>query len=93
MVKVLCVCINGMGSSLILRMSVEKAFKALGIEAQVEHCDLGGFGSKKPDVVVTTPSLAGSLPAREGMQVITITNFVDIEGLKNAIIEKNIQAK
>jgi len=72
-------------------MSVEKALKALGIEAEVEHCDLGGFGSQKPDVVVTTPSLAGSLPERNGMQVITITNFVDIEGLKSAFIEKNIQ--
>lgn len=87
MVKVLCVCVNGMGSSLILRMSVEKAFKALGIEAQVEHCDLGGFGSQKPDLVVTTPSLAGSLPKRNAMQVITVTNFVDIEGLKSAIIK------
>ena len=90
MIKVLCVCINGMGSSLILRMTVEKAFKALGIEAQVEHCDLGGFGSKKPDVVVTTPALAASLPARENMKVITVTNFVDVEGLKKFIVEKEI---
>ena len=90
MIKVLCVCINGMGSSLILRMTVEKAFKALGSEAQVEHCDLGGFGSKKPDVVVTTPALAASLPARENMKVITVTNFVDVEGLKKSIVEKEI---
>jgi len=82
-----------MGSSLILRMSVEKAFKALGIEAQVDHCDLGGFGGKKPDVVVTTPALVSSLPAREGMQVITITSFVDVEAIKNSIIEKGITAK
>ena len=90
MIKVLCVCINGMGSSLILRVTVEKAFKALGIEAQVEHCDLGGFGSKNPDVVVTTPALAASLPARENMKVITVTNFVDVEGLKKSIVEKEI---
>jgi PTS system ascorbate-specific IIB component len=91
MLKVLCVCINGMGSSLILRMSVEKAFKALGIEAQVDHCDLGGFGSKRPDVVVTTPSLKNSLPDR--MKVITITNFVDVEAIKRGIIENEIEAK
>ena len=71
-------------------MTVEKAFKALGIEAQVEHCDLGGFGSKKPDVVVTTPALAASLPARENMKVITVTNFVDVVGLKKSIVEKEI---
>lgn len=93
MIKVLCVCINGMGSSLILRMSVEKAFKALGIDAQVDHCDLGGFGGRKPDVVVTTPALMRSLSLHEGMQVITVTNFVDVEGIKKAIIEKEIRAK
>ncbi|MEL7601748.1 MAG: PTS sugar transporter subunit IIB, partial [Bacillota bacterium] len=82
-----------MGSSLILRMSVEKAFKALGIEAAVDHCDLGGFGGRRPDVVVTTPALKASLPAREGMRVITVTNFVDVEGLKKAIVENKIQPK
>ena len=79
-----------MGSSLILRMSVEKAFKELEIDAQVDHCDLGGFSSKKPDVVVTTPSLAVSLPEREGMTVVTVKNFVDVQGIKQAIIEKEI---
>ncbi len=85
MMKVLCVCVNGMGSSLILRMSVEKAFKALGIEATVDHCDLGGYGSKHPDVVVTTPALAESLPARSNTTVVRIKNFVDVEGIKQAI--------
>ena len=93
MLKVLCVCVNGMGSSLILRRSVEKAMKALGIEASVDHCDLGGFGSRKPDIVVTTPALKNSLPVREGMRVITVTNFVDIEGIKKAILEQGLQTK
>lgn len=93
MLKVLCVCINGMGSSLILRMSVEKAFKALGIEAEVDHCDLGGFGGRRPDVVVTTPALKASLPAREGMRVITVTNFVNVDSIKEAIVENIIQPK
>ncbi|NLI54902.1 MAG: PTS sugar transporter subunit IIB [Clostridiales bacterium] len=93
MLKVLCVCVNGMGSSLILRMSVEKAMKALGIEATVDHCDLGGFGSRKPDIVVTTPALKGSLPSREGMRVVSVTNFVDVEGIKKAILEQGMQAQ
>ena len=85
MLKVLAVCVNGMGSSLILRMTVEKAFKELQIEATVDHCDLGGYSGRKVDVVVTTPSLASSIPAREGLTVILIKNFVDVEGLKTNI--------
>jgi len=85
MLKVMAVCVNGMGSSLILRMTVEKAFKELGIAATVDHCDLGGFGGKNVDVVVTTPSLSSSIPAKDGLTVILIKNFVDVEGLKENI--------
>lgn len=88
MLKVNTVCINGMGSSLVLRMSVEKAFKELGIDAKVEACDLGGFSGKKPDVVVTTRSIASSIPKREGMIIIEIKNFVDVEGIKTKIKEQ-----
>lgn len=87
MLRVLAVCVNGMGSSLILKMTVEKAFKDLGLEAMVEHCDLGAYGGKKADIVVTTPSLAASIPPREGLHIILIKNFVDVEGLKGNIKE------
>ena len=87
MLKVLAVCVNGMGSSLILRMSVEKAFNQLGIEASVDHCDLGGYAGKKVDVVVTTPSLASSIAQREGLTIIQTKNFVDVQALKEKIRE------
>ncbi|MCL2368512.1 MAG: PTS sugar transporter subunit IIB [Oscillospiraceae bacterium] len=85
MLKVLAVCVNGMGSSLILRMTVEKAFQQLGIDAAVDHCDLGGYRGKTADVVVTTASLASSIPERDGVTIITIKNFVDVDGLKEKI--------
>ena len=85
MLNVLAVCVNGMGSSLILKMTVEKAFKQLGIEAAVQHCDLGGYPGRKPDVVITTPSLASSIPPREGLVIIETKNFVNVEDLKAKI--------
>ncbi|MGE5613458.1 MAG: PTS sugar transporter subunit IIB [Bacillota bacterium] len=85
MIKVNTVCVNGMGSSLILRMSVEKAFRELGVEAQVEAIDMGGLKGRRPDVVVTTPSLANSIEPRDGLTVIAITNFVDVAAIKEKI--------
>jgi len=87
MLRVNTVCVNGMGSSLILRISVEKAFKELGIEAQVEAVDLGAMKGKKPDVIITTPSLANSIEARAGLTIVTTTNFVNVELLKAKIKE------
>lgn len=67
MLKVNTVCINGMGSSLILKMTVEKAFKELGIDAQVTHMDAGQFkGRHLPDVCITTPSLARTIGGAGG---------------------------
>ena len=55
MLKVYAVCVNGVGSSLLLKMTVEKAFKELGIEADVKHVDAGQFKGCRPDVCITTP--------------------------------------
>lgn len=86
MLKVYTVCVNGMGSSLILRMTVERALDQLGIEADVEAIDLGGFsGRKAPDLVVTTPSLASGMEPQEGMAIATIINFTDVQTAKENI--------
>ena len=88
MLKVNTVCINGMESSLILKMTVEKAFKELGIDAQVTHMDAGQFkGRHLPDVCITTPSLARTIGEQEGMILITTKNFTDVKAIKEKIRE------
>ena len=87
MLKVNTVCINGMGSSLILKMTVEKALKELGVEAQVSHIDAGQFKGCHPDVCITTPSLAKTIGEREGMIMIITKNFTDVKAIKEKIKE------
>lgn len=87
MYKVTTVCINGMGSSLVLRLNVERAFAELGIEAEVEACDFSSFSGKTPDIVVTSPSLADQIPDSKDMIVISIVNFIDVDQMKSKIKE------
>lgn len=87
MLKVMTVCINGMGSSLILKMTVEKAFAELGIPAQITHIDAGQFRGKHPDVVITTPSLAKNIEPAEGMIIVTTKNFTDVKQIKEKLKE------
>lgn len=87
MLSVYTVCVNGMGSSLILRMTVEKALKELGYDANVEAIDLGSFkGRKTPDLVVTTASVANSITPQPGMAIATIVNFTDVKAAKERIV-------
>ncbi len=87
MLKVNTVCVNGMGSSLILRMTVEKALKELNINAQVTAIDFSGFQGMKPHLCITTPELAKSIKASETMIVLTIINFTDVQGIKQKIAD------
>lgn len=50
--KVLCVCGVGMGSSLILRMTVETALEGMGIPAELDHTDVSSARGESPDVLV-----------------------------------------
>ena len=74
--KVLCVCGLGMGSSLILRMTVETALARMGLPAEIDHTDLSSARSMSPDVVVGqgmhTDELAGIAPV-----VVAVTDFLD----------------
>lgn len=82
--KVLAVCGVGMGSSLILKMTAEDALRRLGVSARVEHADLSSARGAGADVIVGqgmhTEELAGEAPV-----VITVTNFVDTDGLEEQL--------
>ncbi|MCR0335954.1 PTS sugar transporter subunit IIB [[Clostridium] innocuum] len=87
MLKVLTVCINGMGSSLILKLTVERAFKELNVEAQIEHIDAANFKGHHADVIITTPALAKTIGEVENTVMITTKNFIDVKEIKEKIKE------
>ncbi len=83
--KILTVCGMGLGSSLILRMQVEKAAKALGLNPSVEVADIttARAMAANVDLIVTSTELADRL-GEVKVPVITITNYMD----RNEMIEK-----
>jgi PTS system ascorbate-specific IIB component len=79
-VKILAVCGMGLGSGLLLRMQAEKALKQLGLEADLEVADIGSARAlaQTADLVLTSTELAQQLGDVKA-QVVTITNFVDLD--------------
>ncbi len=79
--KVITVCGVGMGSSLILKMTAEDAFREAKIEATVEHSDLSGAKTMNADIIVVQ-----SLHAAEVLGfapvIVVIKNFLDKEFIK-----------
>ncbi len=78
--RVITVCGVGMGSSLILRMTAEDAFRRLGVQAKVEATDVSSARSMRADVIIGqgmhTEEFAGMAPV-----VVAITDFTDVPAL------------
>lgn len=85
--KVLTVCGVGMGSSLMLRMTVEEVLKRMGISAKVEATDVSSARSMQADVIVGQDMHAEGFVGRAPV-VVGITNFMDKDGLQQQLTEQ-----
>lgn len=70
MIKVLTVCGNGIGSSLLLKIKIEELAKEAGIPIEAESIDSGSAHGKKADLVVTVKELAKAFPPEQKVAVI-----------------------
>jgi PTS system ascorbate-specific IIB component len=78
--KIICVCGLGMGSSLILKMSVEKAMSELGVPCDVEHSAAGTMAGIKADLVVASEDFRAELGS--GGNAVFVKNVVKVPEIK-----------
>ncbi len=76
-IKAQAVCGFGVGSSTLLKMKLEQAFKANQIDASVFAGDVGTAASTECDVIFTSEELAETLKNRAKVPVIVIKSFVN----------------
>jgi ascorbate PTS system EIIB component len=76
-VKILTVCGMGVGSSMILRLQVEKVARALGLDVTVEMADISTAGAlaSQVDIILTSADLAARL-GKTPAKIVTIKNFM-----------------
>jgi len=88
MLKVIAACGNGMGSSQIIKMKIDKVFKKLGIEVQIHHSSVGEAKNQASsyDVVFCSEALKGNFARAEQTGTIVV-------GLKNLLSEQEIEEK
>ncbi|KAA9242074.1 PTS sugar transporter subunit IIB [Aerococcus tenax] len=78
------VCGNGLGSSLILKINVDKILKELGIDAQVEAKDVGSVPSSDAELFVTTTQFKPNLENLE-KNIIYVNNVMDKDVLREQL--------
>lgn len=82
-VKILVVCGAGAGSSALFVLNVERALESLGVKGDVESSGLHLVSAFSPDIVCCASIFVPRIKELFGkkMPIVTITSFVDVEGL------------
>ncbi|WP_085506024.1 PTS sugar transporter subunit IIB [Thalassobacillus devorans] len=84
MKKVLVVCGNGLGSSMIVEMNVKSILQEMGKEAEVSHTDLSSAKSEQADLYLGSEDIVGSL--EDGQKnVVKLQNLMDKNELREAL--------
>lgn len=90
--KVLVACLNGMGSSQMIKMKVCKVLKNLGIEATVDHMSLGEAKSsaKSYDVIFCSLALVDSFDVGTKTKILGLKNLLSESEIEQAIRNNNL---
>ncbi|KAA0965523.1 PTS sugar transporter subunit IIB [Sporosarcina sp. ANT_H38] len=82
--RILAVCGNGLGTSFILSMNVNKALKELNIDAECKNMDLASAKSESADYYIGTPEIMEQL--QDGnRKTIGIINMVSADEIQKAL--------
>ena len=86
MLKILTVCGNGIGSSLMLAMKIEELCKEEGInDIAVESADFNSALSKDVDIIVTVKEIASQFP--ENKNVIITRSYTNQKKIREDVLE------
>lgn len=85
MLKIITVCGLGVGSSLILKMSVDTAMSQLKVRCNIEHWDMGTIKGKDCDLIVTSNGFKKNFADQKN--VVFVDNIVDIAEIKGKLEE------
>ncbi|QTL41207.1 PTS sugar transporter subunit IIB [Xenorhabdus budapestensis] len=81
--KITVVCGHGLGTSLIMEISIKNILQELGVVASVEHTDLGSAKGIKSDIFIATKDIAEQLIKQQiAGKIIVLENMLDKSAMK-----------
>lgn len=85
--KILAVCGFGVGSSMVLKLAIDKACKERNIDCDVENTDLSSAKGSNVDAVFTSRELAEELEDSMKCSVFPIKHYTSKEEVGQALDE------
>lgn len=85
--KILAVCGFGVGSSLILKMTIDKVLKDIGKDADVVNTDISDARSYQADAIFTSPDFVESLEGSVKAALYPVKRYSNKEEVKEQLLK------
>ena len=85
--KIQAVCGFGCGSSLFLRIKIDKVLSDNNLQARTFCGDVGTACSADCDVIFTSPELADRMKERAKVPVVVVNNFMDDKEVTEKVLD------
>ncbi|WP_462398864.1 PTS sugar transporter subunit IIB [Lacticaseibacillus pantheris] len=83
--KILAVCGFGVGSSMVLKMTLDKVVRELGVDATVENTDISSAKATPADVYFTSFELKPDLEASTDKPIYAIKRYMNKDEVEAAM--------
>lgn len=83
--KILTVCGFGVGTSLLLKMTIESVLSEEGLVGEVEAQDMTSVCGNSADLIFTSKEIKEQIEGSVTGKIITISNFMDKEEIRKYI--------
>ncbi|EAS45619.1 PTS ascorbate transporter subunit IIB [Photobacterium profundum] len=84
--KIMVVCGHGLGTSLMMEMSIKSIIKELNVVAEVDHIDLGSAKGTPCEIFIGTKDITEQLTAQgvDG-KIVSLDNMIDKVAMKERL--------
>lgn len=84
--RIATLCGMGFGTSMMLKLDIDRMLKEEGIEATVMPWDLGSFKGQHADLIVAASDMESNL-AGASAKLVLIRNLVDKDEIRTKLLE------
>ncbi|EHK2442466.1 PTS sugar transporter subunit IIB [Clostridium perfringens] len=85
--KIMTVCGFGVGTSLLLKMTVDSILEEEGINGEVEAVDMTSACGNSADLILTSKEIGEEIERQVSGKLVYISNFMDKEEVKEKILK------
>ncbi|SES98340.1 PTS system, ascorbate-specific IIB component [Natronincola peptidivorans] len=76
MKKILVVCTSGLGTSLAMRLSIERFIRERNLKVKVEHADMGSANFIEADLIIGAKQVISCLSKQNDIETIGLEDIV-----------------